>query len=559
MNVHKELADAADQPEAVAGEAGMRESRRDVSVLFVGDVLTRPMARFGGGLPDIALRMEHGDIDQVHQVLAGGSQSDVVVLHTSADFFLGEAEPDEAMARMDAYCSAVTAFALRNPSIVIVNTLEHSPSRIVGQQYLEQLELLAALNGRVLELGRTVPNVSVVDLGGIVARIGTDRALSMQNALAMRMPYTKAALEALGGAYEQAIGERYVARKKVVVLDADNTLWGGIVGEDGVDAIEIDTQYPGSIYRRFQRQLVDLMQTGMLLALVSKNDLAEVREVFARRDMPLELDHFSSIQVNWEPKSDNIVRVAEELNVGLDSLIFIDDNPFELEQVASALPMVDTYRLDAHCADDALGLLGSIAGLRTWSLTGEDLAKTAQYRQQRRRSEMKLQSTSLEDYLRSLDIKLEIGINRLSQVKRVSQLTNKTNQFNLTTRRYSEADITRLMGSGSVFDVRLQDRFGDMGVIGVAIVLGDEIDTFLLSCRALGRGVEGQILGYVCEKMADRKLAASYVPTRKNLMAAEFYENNGFELVEEDPLSGKRYRLGRGPLPSNDIAISEVA
>src|SRR5262249_8847124 len=326
---------------------------------------------------------------------------------------------------------------------------------------------------------------------------------------------------------EQVIRERYASRKKVVCLDADNTLWGGIVGEDGVERIAIDRQYPGTLYRRFQSQLLDLARSGVVLALVTRNNHADVEEPFERRDMPLKLEHFSSIQVNWEPKSDNIVRVAEELNLGLDSIIFIDDNPFELEQVKAALPEVEVYRFQAQWADAALGLLASIPGLKTWSVTSEDLQKAALYRDERQRTELRKQVTSLGDYLRSLDIRLEVGCNRISQVKRISQLTNKTNQFNLTTRRYSEGDVVSLMEAGSVFDVRLRGRFGDMGVIGVVIVGGGEIDPFLLSCRALGRGVEPQVLDYICRKFGSDALTASYVPTRKNIMTVEFYDANG--------------------------------
>src|SRR2546427_143271 len=216
-----------------------------------------------------------------------------------------------------------------------------------------------------------------------VAEIGAGRALSLQNRLAMRMPYTKVAIDALRAAYEQVIRERYGVRKKVVILDADNTLWGGIVGEDGLEGIAIDKQYPGTVYRRFQGQLLDLAHTGVLLALVTKNNPADVEATFQRRDMPLKLEHFSSNHVNWEPKSDNIVRVSEELNLGLDSVIFIDDNPFELEQVKAALPEVEVYRFEVQWADTALGLLASIPGLKTWSVTSEDLQKAAHYRDER--------------------------------------------------------------------------------------------------------------------------------------------------------------------------------
>lgn len=516
------------------------------------------MGRIGEGLPGLRLDVAHEDIDQIFQVLAGAGGTDVLILHVSSDFFLDEATSQEAAARMDGYCAAVSEFAARNSTIVILNTIEVRPARLVGLKHVEQLTLLASLNEKIFHLAHAHPTVSILDVGGIVAGLGESRALSLQNRLAMRMPYTKAALDSIRAGYEQCIGERYAPRKKVVVLDADNTLWGGIVGEDGVDGIAIDKQYPGTVYRRFQSQLRELADTGVLLALVSKNNPDDVREVFERREMPLKLEHFSSVQVNWEPKSDNIARVAEELNVGPDSLVFIDDNPFELEQVRAALPMVDVYRFDSGRVDEALGLLATIEGLKTWSVTSEDRAKAAQYQHQKQRSAARDQATSLEAYLESLDMRLEIGRNRRSQIKRIAQLTNKTNQFNLTTRRYSEIDIARLMEKGDVFDVRLEDRFGDMGVIGVVIVVDGEIDTFLLSCRALGRGVESQILDYVCRTTGGEGLRSFYRPSPKNMMTSEFFESNGFELMARDPDGGKGYRYAGGPSLSRRIAVAEV-
>ena len=542
-----------------SGNAG-RAAARTVSVLMAGDVITQPFNAIAREMGDaLKLKVEHYEIDQIHQVLAGTPSQDVLIVHTTADFFLDEATPEMAVERMDSYCHAVESFASRVRTLVIVNTLERGPSRIVGTKYLDEVELVASLNHKLFELAKRVPTVSVVDAAGVIASVGVSRALNLQNRFAMRMPYTKPALEALCAAYAEAIRERYVVRKKVVVVDADNCLWGGIVGEDGLEGIAIDRQYPGSVHRRFQSQLLDLSHTGILLALVSKNNPGDVQEVFERRDMPLKADNFSSMQVNWEAKSDNILRVARELNVGLESLIFIDDNPFELEQVKAALPDVDVYHFEAGRVDKALGLLASIPGLKGWSITAEDRKKAEQYRDERKRTQLKETATSLEDYLRSLDIKLKIGRNRKSQIQRIAQLTNKTNQFNLTTRRYSETDVARFMQTGTVLDVALSDRFGDMGVICVAIVLGNEIDTFLMSCRALGRGVETRILSYICERFGSQGMQAAYVPTAKNMMTAQFYDSHGFELVADDGPKGKRYRLAGDCAPGAvEIPIEEV-
>ncbi len=330
---------------------------KPLSILFAGDVLTQPLARLRAGLPGFELAVAHHDIDQVPQLLAGPVEHDVVAIHLTADYFLEEAAPGEPVERMQAYCAALLDFAARGRALILINTLERRPDRIVGEAHLDALAEHAALDAALIEVARRVDNVSLVDVGGIVASLGAERALSLKNRLAMRMPYTKPALEEISAAYGQAIRERHAARKKVIVLDADNTLWGGIVGEDGVEGVAVDRQYPGLVFRRFQEQLRRLRDTGILLALATKNNRADVEELFARREMPLRLDDFAAVRIDWEAKSDKIVRIAEELNLGLDSFIFIDDNPFELEQVSSALPMVETYRFEAGKADEALGLI----------------------------------------------------------------------------------------------------------------------------------------------------------------------------------------------------------
>ncbi len=532
--------------------------KREISIHFAGDVLTRPLAKLHGLLPDFALTIAHRDIDQVHQLLAGPAEGDVVILHMGMDNILEEASAAEAEARMEAYGAALREFAARTAALVIVNTLETVPDAVLGMDRLDGLALAARLNERLFAAARERPNVSVVDIGGIIARLGAERGLSLQNRLVMRMPYTKPAIEAVTAAYAQAIRERYLPRKKVVAVDADNTLWGGVVGEDGADGVAVDRQYPGSVFRRFQTQLLELRRSGLLLALVTRNNPVDIEEVFALRQMPLALSDFSSVRVNWAPKSENLIAVAEELNLGLESIVFIDDNPFELEEVRAALPMVETWRFEAGKADAALGLLGSIPGLKAWSSTAEDLAKADQYAQERERSEAKAAAGGLDAYLDSLDIRLQIGRNRAAQVKRLAQLTNKTNQFNLTTRRYSEADIARFMHGADVFDIRLTDRFGDMGVIGVVIVADGEIDTFLMSCRALGRGVEGQILRHVIDRIGAPALRARYLPTRRNSLTETFFDDNGFDLLDMNREGAKSYRLAGGPPPGRDIPVEEV-
>jgi FkbH-like protein len=317
-------------------------------------------------------------------------------------------------------------------------------------------------------------------------------------------------------------------------------------------------QFPGVVYRRFQEQLLTLRASGVLLALCSKNDEADVKEAFETLDMPLKWEHFSAVRVNWRVKSQNIADIASELNLGLDALVFVDDSPFELSEVACALPQVDCYSFDGRKPREALGLLASIKDLGIWAPTDEDSVKAQHYEQNKLRQHAQ-EGVALEDYLRGLEMTLQVGLNRRTQVKRIAQLTNKTNQFNLSTKRYDEAEILAVMERASVYDFRVIDRFGDLGIVGVVIVENAEIDTFLLSCRALGRDVEVAMLRLVCDDASISGLQARYVPSPKNRMVEHFFDKCGFDpIVDAQNRESKVYRLGAGPRMRFEIEIKRV-
>lgn len=531
---------------------------RRIHTLCVGDVLTPPLLRMSDRqLPEFELSVEHADIDQHFQVLLSDAAPDVLISHATAEFFLGRGDAAAVEAWAAQYCAAVDAFATRGKSIVILNTIAAPAERVVGSEHVARSRLVAGINEMLFACADRSSLVSLVDIPAILARVGLEKAINPQNDLVMRLPYTGHVLPGISRAYARAIRERFVPRKKLVVLDADNTLWDGIIGEDGVEGVEIGSQFPGIVHQKFQEQLLALRAGGVLLALVSKNNEADVREAFGALEMPLQWEHFTAARVNWEPKSQNIAAMAEELNLGVDSFVFIDDNSFELEEVRHALPSVDCYEFDARKPAEALTLLARIKDLSAWSVTSEDLEKARQYAQEAERKTLQAAAGSLQDYLRSLEIRIEVGRNRASQLPRIAQLINKTNQFNLTTRRYSETQLRDLMGAADVFDFRVIDRFGDMGIVGVVIVVGAEIDTFLMSCRALGRQVEGLMLKHVREAVA-RPLRASYVPTAKNGMVAEFYEKNGLALLSTEA-GVKRYDFLASPEEEFFADIHEVS
>ena len=526
---------------------------KKIKIDMVGDVLTRQFSGVKELLFDFDVNVHHHDIDLHIQVLRSDGVPDILISHARTEYFLESG----GMERAEDYCAALNVYAARNRGLLIINTLLMPNDRLIGATHVANLRLVSRINGMLLDCAERSEMISVADIAGVLTRVGIDHGQNLQNDLVMRMPYTKHAIVPIVAEYGRCIRERFAPRKKAIMLDADNTLWRGVVGEDGIDGIDVDRLFPGIVHRRFQQALLALRDSGVLLCLVTKNNEADVREAFDRVDMPLKWTDFTATRANWLPKSQNISSVADELNIGTDSLIFIDDNPFELEEVAHHLPMVDCYRFDGSNSDDALGLLSRVKDISAWATTTDDLAKTEQYAAEGLRKTIATQSSSIEDYIRSLELQIEVGVNRKPQIKRISQLTTKTNQFNLTTRRYSETDIFAFMEQGHVFDFRVIDRFGDMGIVGVAIVKDGVIDSFLMSCRALGRQIESNMLKFVCDAHVDAPLRATYVKTAKNGMVADFYDSNGFVLRQSD-LTKKDYVYDTGPKCSLPIKISSV-
>lgn len=340
------------------------------------------------------------------------------------------------------------------------------------------------------------------------------------------IPFTAAFFTAIGTAIARKIYAIKSSPHKVIVLDCDNTLWKGVVGEDGVQGIDLS-----STWQCIQAFMVAQQQAGMLLCLCSKNNEADVMEVFAQRqDMTLKLEHLVGWRVNWLPKSVNIKALAAELNLGLDSFIFIDDNPVECAEVSVNCPEVLTLQLPSD--GNVQEFLDHIWAFDHLEITAEDAQRTALYQQNLERQRFQQQSLSLEDFLSGLEMTIDISEPTSTQLSRVAQLTQRTNQFNFTTIRRTEAEIKQLMESGvECRAVMVRDRFGDYGLVGMMLFSRDastlQIDTFLLSCRVLGRGVEHQMMRYLAAYGEDHRLKqlhVSYVPTQKNQPALSFLE-----------------------------------
>lgn len=433
-----------------------------------------------------------------------------------------------------------------------------------------EMEFYLRLNLELLRICRSEPRVHLFDLEGLIAHRGKSKALSERLYFLARREWDEAFLPDIAREMLKYVLALTGRARKCLVLDLDNTLWGGIVGEDGPEGVRITKGDPeGEAYRAFQEAILGLKNRGIILAINSKNNEADVVELFERiQDMPLGLDDFAAVEINWDYKHENLLRIAQTLNIGTDSLVFVDDNPVECALVSSMLPEVKTVLLPGDPVRYA-GVLKALPWFERLTLTAEDRAKTRQYLDIRKRSEQRQIAGSLGEYLESLGTTITVRVPTAQNAARIHQLFNKTNQFNLTTKRYAPADVERFL-QDEAFDIRVvdvKDSFGDLGTVGLVLIERDRlepsIDSFILSCRAMGRGIESAIMNCIKEDylLSDRHhaLRAMFIPTNKNTPVEHFYDGQGFCLDEERDTGERLYRLdadGAALVDCGHIAIS---
>jgi FkbH-like protein len=344
-------------------------------------------------------------------------------------------------------------------------------------------------------------------------------------------------------------------RKKCLVLDCDNTLWGGIVGEDGTQGIKLGQDYPGICFSVFQKHLEMLSRKGVILAVCSKNNLIDVQDVWENNPNQIITDKvLSAYRINWQDKATNLKSLAEELNIGLDSFVFVDDNPVERGLIKELLPEVEVPDFPEK-PYDLIDFFWEIyhRHFSIYELSSEDLLKTQQYKEIFFRNESKKAYDDLDNYLRSLDIEIDIIQANENNIMRIAQMTQKTNQFNLTTKRYTEIDIRKLLSEGSkIFCANVKDKFGDNGITIACIIKElDEsflLDSYLLSCRILGRDIEKITLIKIIDEVLKDSLKvvkATFIPTKKNSLAADFLDNVGFKILNVNENGTKEYILDK--------------
>jgi FkbH-like protein len=384
----------------------------------------------------------------------------------------------------------------------------------------------------------SAPNSFYVDLDAVFRGIGQDAALHAANWHRGRAPYTASALAKIAAHDFRLIRPQLGRNRKCLVLDCDDVLWGGILGEQGPAGIAIGQNYPGSPYFDFQQELLNLHDRGVILALCSKNDESAVFDILqSHPEMLIRKSHIASHRINWTDKATNLREIAADLNIGIDSLVFVDDSAHEIALVQRELPEVATLHLPSDRPADYSRLLAQEDWFDTLSVTDDDRSRGDRYKVEAKRKTAERGATDLDAFLASLDIEIQVAPAKEVSVARIAQMTQKTNQFNLTTRRYSEPEILRFLDDDNwgVYTLRVRDVFGDSGLVGTAnLRYGEDgalIDSLLVSCRVLGRGIEKALLAAVMRHAAGRgaaRILGQFIPSLRNDVCAGFLTECGF-------------------------------
>jgi FkbH-like protein len=418
--------------------------------------------------------------------------------------------------------------------------VSNADGHLSASEPLGQTRLIQSLNLRLME--HVLPNVSIVDIAKVQAGLGGRQWEDARMWYVARQHPSPEAIPSLVFEY-MAIIRAYAGKtKKVLVLDLDNTLWGGVIGEDGLDGIQIGSEAPeAEAYRGFQAYLLALKQRGVLLAVCSKNDADLAALPFREHDgMLISLEDIVAFKANWQPKHLNLQAMAKELSLGLDSFVFVDDNPAECHLVRRELPEVTVIELPKEPADYVTALHRG-RWFETLSITAEDRIRSDTYKQAVERKHAEMAAPSLEDYLISLQMIASAGPFDSTRLQRIAQLTQRTNQFNLTTRRYSVEALEALSGDSSYWTrwFSLSDRFGGHGITGLIIAKVENdhwsIDTFLMSCRVIGRGFEDYMLNTLvaaAKQASAKRIDGLYRQTAKNQLVADFFTEHQFALSE---------------------------
>ena len=432
---------------------------------------------------------------------------------------------------------------LQGTSLVLFNKFTSLPFSNLNIRKTKLEELADQLN-QYLEY-KIPANVKLVESEKVITDVGVEKSIDLRSYYSSKVLYTVDFYKSYAEYVSPFIMSSNGKAKKALILDCDNTLWKGILGEDGFDGIEMSASTRnGIIFSEIQSMVLALNKQGVLIGLCSKNNPADIDEIIeSHPDMQLRDEHITIKKINWSDKATNLRGIAEELNVGLDSLVFVDDSSFEVNFIKEQIPEATVLQVPDKLYDYPK-MFREHAGLfYNLSLTMEDKHKTEMYKQQIQRKTNRKEFSDIEGYLSSLGLKLTIFEEDDSIVPRMSQMSQKTSQFNLTTKRYTEGDIRKFIAidHSKVIAFSVSDKFGDNGITGLGIVNLDlinkkaDIDTLLMSCRVIGRNIEYAFMDYLINFLSDHKMetvTAKYINTPKNEQVKEFYDKCSFSLTE---------------------------
>jgi len=434
-----------------------------------------------------------------------------------------------------------TFSALADSKLVILNLLTAIPFTLGSQRDTALDRICSEVNEFIRE--HAPKSFRLVDLQKIFARCSAHACIDFRFFVSSRALYQFAFLRAYCEFIYPLIGMRYGQYKKVLALDCDNTLWRGVLGEDGPDGIEM--------FSEIQSMVVQLAQTGVLICLCSKNNPEDIEKVLQDPRMVLRDEHLVVKAVNWNDKAGNLLQIAETLRLGIESFVLVDDSDFELHLIREKLPAVTTFKVPASYSE-YLWLFQNVGSLFGGEeITKEDRAKTVHYRTEYARREEQARFGTVEDYLASLELSITVAVNTPELVPRLAQLSQKTNQFNLTTQRMSQAEMAAAMAGGDcvVLGVDVSDKYGSYGTTGLLVARQDGaeawIDNFLLSCRIIGRGIEFKIFDTLVALLRRRgvcKIYGTYRATEKNVQVRDLYERLGFDVIEDES-TARRFEL----------------
>jgi FkbH-like protein len=488
----------------------------------------------------------------------GFGASSVFLIIDGAELLRGERGLGALLANVDEHLAWIEQAAERSRDVKFFVSTVDVPLRTLRPLKEEHAErrLEECWNTGIARASASHANVYVFDLKEIVAQMGRSLLYSNKRWYLGGLRFSTAGEKLIAQELERILDAQRVARKKCLLLDLDNTLWGGILGEDGVEGIQLSETGEGARFRDFQLRIWELRRMGIILGIVSKNNEADALEVFERHEhMVLRKGDFAGMKINWSTKAQNIAELAQDLDIGMDSIVFIDDNPVEREAIRTALPEVTVPEFPA----DTCELTSFLERVYkdcffTLESTEEDRKRTESYLANAKRAAERIAAPSIEEFLSGLRTKIFLTRARDEDFGRASQLTQKTNQFNLTTRRYTEQELRALQSTpgAAVLVASVVDKYGDNGKVFVSILRTVapgtvELDSFLISCRVLGRFVEDQILDHLAKDLrADgfSKLRVQFIPTRKNGPARTFIERlQGGGLVSDDETGAQTWEF----------------